>query len=83
MPDKTTIPPAVDARLGEIADKAAGQYPDPLLNALGWTRPQYVAAIHSRLRKKYRQWRDEGRLTVDDQGQIQLTDMADQEAQGG
>jgi len=55
MPE--TIPAAVDLQLRAIAEKAAGQYPDPLLNALGWTRPEYVAAIHTRLRTKYRRMR--------------------------
>lgn len=67
MPN-TTIPAAVDLQLRAMAERAAGQYADPLLEALGWTRPEYVAAIHSRLRDKFRRWCAEGRLVVGSDG---------------
>lgn len=72
MPD-TTIPAAVDLQLRAIAERAAGQYADPLLEALGWTRPEYVTAIHSRLRDKFRRWRAEGRLVADASGQYRTS----------
>lgn len=76
MPN-TTIPAVVDLQLRAIAERAAGQYPDPLLEALGWTRPDYVAAIHSRLRHKFRRWCAEGRLVAGPDGQYRTRREAD------
>lgn len=72
MPD-TTIPAVVDLQLRGMAERAAAQYPDQLLETLGWTRPDYVAAIHTRLRHKFRQWCAEGRLIADANGQYRTS----------
>lgn len=53
------IPDHIDAELCRLAERAAGSYPAPLCQALGWTRHEYVAAIYGRLRDKYRQNRTE------------------------
>jgi hypothetical protein len=52
MPD-AAIPDRVDAQLRAAAERAAGAYPDPLLSAMGWTRAEYVDAIHNRLREQH------------------------------
>ncbi|MEE3066612.1 MAG: hypothetical protein VYA67_22165 [Actinomycetota bacterium] len=71
---RTGIPADVDAQLAAIAGRPAGQNPGPLLRALGWTRPDYVTAIHNRLRDKHRQSRNEGRQNRDDTGPIRITE---------
>lgn len=76
MPD-VTIPAVVDLQLRGIAEKAAGTYPDPLLRALGWTRPDYVAAIHSRLRRKFRQMCADGHLVAGPDGQYHRSTEGD------
>lgn len=49
------IPPSIDQDLRDIADKAVGPNPWPLLAETGWTREEFVAAVHARLRSKWRQ----------------------------
>jgi hypothetical protein len=51
------IPMSIDQELLSIAEKAAGDHSDPLLLAKGWTRFEYVDAIHNRLRATYREMR--------------------------
>jgi hypothetical protein len=51
----TRIPPAIDMHLRELAEHAAGPNPWPLLNETGWSREEFVAAIHARLRDKWRE----------------------------
>ena len=51
------IPPAVDLELHAIAERAAGD-DTTLIDAMGWTRGDFVAAIHARLRVKWREMRE-------------------------
>lgn len=51
----TRIPPAIDQQLRDMAEKAVGPNPWPLLAETGWTREEFVAAVHARLRSKWRQ----------------------------
>ncbi|MCV7424368.1 hypothetical protein H7K45_27865 [Mycobacterium yunnanensis] len=60
----------VDQELHQLAVKAAGQYPDSLLTAQGWTRQELVDAIHARLQTKYTDMRATGELVADDDGVI-------------
>jgi hypothetical protein len=52
----TRIPPSIDLHLRDIAEKAVGPNPWPLLDGTGWTREEFVSAVHARLRSK---WRDQ------------------------
>jgi hypothetical protein len=51
------VPSSIDAELRAIAEKAAGKRSDYQLHAIGWTRFEYVDAIHRRLRDKWRAMR--------------------------